>query len=68
MTAISTIFSVALLDNRSDPGNERLQLLQGFTRLIRQIPIKRLTVAEISHLEFIEEVVEEMNRLVTAAP
>ncbi|KAF5706853.1 Mut3p-like transcriptional activator [Fusarium globosum] len=66
MTAISTIFSVALLDKRSDPENERLKLLQGFTRLIRQIPIKRLTVAEISHLEFIEEVVEEMSRLVSA--
>jgi hypothetical protein len=64
MIAISTIFSVALLDNRSDPENERLKLLQGFTRLIRQIPIKRLTVAEISHLEFIEELVEEMGRLV----
>ncbi|CVL04941.1 related to transcriptional activator Mut3p [Fusarium mangiferae] len=67
MTAISTIFSVALLDSRSDPGNERLKLLQGFARLIRQIPIKRLTVAEISHLEFLEEVVEEMSRLVLAA-
>lgn len=66
MTAISTIFSVALLDKRSDPENGRLKLLQGFTRLIRQIPIKRLTVAEISHLEFIEEVVEEMSRLVSA--
>ncbi|KAF5557596.1 transcriptional activator Mut3p [Fusarium phyllophilum] len=68
MTAITTIFSVALLDNRSDPENERLKLLQGFTHLIRQIPIKRLTVAEISHLEFIEEVVEEMSRLVLLAP
>ncbi|EXM21969.1 hypothetical protein FOTG_10258 [Fusarium oxysporum f. sp. vasinfectum 25433] len=67
MTAITTIFSVALLDNRSDPENERLKLLQGFTRLIRQIPIKRLTVAEISHLEFIEELVEEMTRLVPIA-
>jgi hypothetical protein len=67
MTAISAIFSVALLDSRSDPGSERLKLLQGFTRLIRQIPIKRLTVAEISHLEFIEEVVGEMSRLVLAA-
>lgn len=67
MTAISTIFSVALLDNRSDPENERLRLLQSFTQLIRQIPIKRLTVAEISHLEFIEEVVQEMSRLVLLA-
>ncbi|SCO46893.1 unnamed protein product [Fusarium fujikuroi] len=66
MTAITTIFSVALLDKRLDPENERLKLLQGFTRLIRQIPIKKLTVAEISHLEFVEEVVEEMSRLVSA--
>ncbi|KAF5664636.1 transcriptional activator Mut3p [Fusarium circinatum] len=68
MTAILTIFSVALLDSRSDPENERLTLLEGFTQLIRQIPIKRLTVAEISHLEFIEEVVEEMSRLVLLTP
>ncbi|KAF5606631.1 transcriptional activator Mut3p [Fusarium subglutinans] len=68
MTAILTIFSVALLDSRSDPENEKLKLLQGFTQLIRQIPIKRLTVAEISHLEFIEEVVEEMSRLVLLTP
>ncbi|RBR16751.1 hypothetical protein FVER53590_25090 [Fusarium verticillioides] len=67
MTAISTIFFVALLDNRSDSENERLRLLQSFTQLIRQIPIKRLTVAEISHLEFIEEVVQEMSRLVLLA-
>ncbi|KAF5724675.1 transcriptional activator Mut3p [Fusarium mundagurra] len=67
MTAITTIFSIALLDNRSDPENDKLKLLRGFTRLIRQIPIKKLTVAEISHLEFIEEVVEEMSRLVLLA-
>jgi hypothetical protein len=68
MTAILTIFSVTLLDTGSDPENERLQLLRGFTQLIRQIPIKRLTAAEISHLEFIEEVVQEMGRLVLLAP
>ncbi|KAF5614738.1 transcriptional activator Mut3p [Fusarium sp. NRRL 52700] len=68
MTAISTIFSVALLDKRSDPWNERSKLLQGFARLIKQIPIKRLTVAEISHLKIIDEVVEEMSRLVELVP
>ncbi|KAF4335018.1 transcriptional activator Mut3p [Fusarium beomiforme] len=64
MTAITTIFSVALLDKQAGSANDRLKLLQDFTQLIRKIPIRRLTVAEISHLEFIEELVEEMSRIV----
>ncbi|KAF4990568.1 hypothetical protein FGRMN_8383 [Fusarium graminum] len=67
MTAIVTIFSVALLNNKSTPLLRDLERLEDFAQIIRQIPIRRLTAAEITHLDFIEELVVDMSRLVLAA-
>ncbi|KAM0318642.1 hypothetical protein ACHAPQ_010618 [Fusarium lateritium] len=67
MTAIVTIFSVALLNTRASPVLRDLERLEDFMQVIRQIPIRRLTLAEITHLDFIEVIVMEMGRLVIAA-
>ncbi|GKU14293.1 unnamed protein product [Fusarium langsethiae] len=66
MTAIFTVFSIALVNTQTNSVSSNLILLQDFTRLIRQIPIRRLTVAEISHLAFVEDLVAEMSRLMVA--
>jgi hypothetical protein len=67
MTAIFTVFSIALVNTQPNSVYNNLALLEDFTRVIRQIPIRRLTVAEVSHLAFIEELVAEMSRLMVAA-
>jgi hypothetical protein len=67
MTAIVTIFSVALLNTKTSPALRDLERLEDFAQVIRQIPIRRLTVAEITHLDFIEELLMEISRLVLAA-
>lgn len=67
MTAIFTVFSIALLNCQTSSLPTNLSLLQDFTRVIQQIPIRRLTVAEVSHLAFIQELVEEMSKLMVAA-
>ncbi|RFN48971.1 hypothetical protein FIE12Z_6819 [Fusarium flagelliforme] len=67
MTAIFTVFSIALLNTQTSSLPTNLSLLQDFTRVIQQIPIRRLTAAEVSHLAFIQELVEEMSRLMVAA-
>ncbi|RBR14460.1 uncharacterized protein FIESC28_07696 [Fusarium coffeatum] len=67
MTAIFTVFSIALLNTQTGYLPINLSLLQDFTRVIKQIPIRKLTVAEVSHLAFIQELVEEMSRLMVAA-
>jgi hypothetical protein len=67
MTAIVTIFSVALSNTRTSPVLRDLERLEDFAQVIRQIPIRKLTVAEITHLDFIEELVTEMSRLVLGA-
>ncbi|CAJ0550147.1 Ff.00g100770.m01.CDS01 [Fusarium sp. VM40] len=67
MTAIVTIFSVALSNTKTSPVLRDLERLEDFVQVIRQIPIRKLTVAEITHLDFIEELVLEMSRLVLGA-
>ncbi|KAF5671196.1 transcriptional activator Mut3p [Fusarium heterosporum] len=67
MTAIVTIFSVALLHNKKTPILRDLERLEDFAQVIRQIPIRRLTVAEITHLDFIEELVVDMSSLIGGA-
>lgn len=67
MTAIVTIFSVALSNTKTNPVLRDLERLEDFVQVIRQIPIRKLTVAEITHLDFIEELVMEMSRLVLGA-
>ncbi|KAL6916230.1 hypothetical protein FSST1_007725 [Fusarium sambucinum] len=67
MTAIFTVFSIAVVNTQTNSVYSNLSLLQDFTRVIRQIPIRRLTVAEVSHLAFIEDLVAEMSRLMVAA-
>jgi hypothetical protein len=67
MTAIFTVFSITLVNTQANLVDSNLTLLQDFTRLIRQISIRRLTVAEVSHLAFIEDLVAEMSRLMVAA-
>lgn len=67
MTAIVTIFSVALSNTKTSPVLRDLERLEDFVQVIRQIPIRKLTVAEITHLDFIEELVMEMSRLVLGA-
>ncbi|KAM0237408.1 hypothetical protein ACHAP5_009038 [Fusarium lateritium] len=67
ITAIVTIFSVALLNIKTSPVLRDLERLEDFLQVIRRIPIRKLTVAEITHLDFIEVLVMEMERLVLAA-
>lgn len=67
LTAIFNIFFSALLHAPAGSMSENLALLQNFPRVLRQIPVRNLTVAEISQLEFIEELAIEMNRLALAA-
>ncbi|CAF3430419.1 unnamed protein product [Fusarium graminearum] len=67
MTAIFTVFSIALVNTQTNSVHSNLALLRDFTRVIRKIPIRRLTVAEVSHLAFIEDLVAEMSRLMVAA-
>ncbi|CAH0024684.1 unnamed protein product, partial [Clonostachys rhizophaga] len=67
LTAIFTIFFGALSNPLMVSVTEDLELLQNFPRVLRQIPIRTLTIAEIAQLEFLDELVVALGELSLAA-
>ena len=45
---------------------ENLGLMQGLTELLRRIPVRYMTIAEISHMEYLDELMAEISKLVDA--